>query len=199
MRSTTARAGVRAAETQTSGADGTALPAAAGNSGRSESAALATRLRGERDEIAKRAEPCERLTFELPDALTRQVELVPDRLERPRLALEPEAQLEDPPLAFRQRVERLAHTLAAQRLLGLLEWIRGFAVGEQVAEITLVVGADGLVQRDRRLRGAERLVDVLHRQTGRLRELFLRRLAAELDLEPARGARQLLLALADVD
>ena len=40
---------------------------------------------------------------------------------------------------------------------------------------------------------------MLHRQAGRLGELLLRRLAAELDLEPARGARQLLLALDDVD
>src|SRR3954452_13139828 len=99
MRSTTARAGVRAAETANVCRTRTALPRAAGNSGRSESAAFATRLRRERDQIAKRAEPRQRLTLELPDALTRQVELVPDRLERPRLALEPEAQLEDPPLA----------------------------------------------------------------------------------------------------
>jgi hypothetical protein len=39
---------------------------------------------------------------------------------------------------------------------------------------------------------------VLDRQAGRLGELVLRRLAAELDLEPARRARQLLLALDDV-
>ena len=75
----------------------------------------------------------------------------------------------------------------------------GLAVGEEIAELALVVGADRLVQRDRRGRGRERLVDVLDRQAGRLGELVLRRLAAELDLEPARGARQLLLPLDDVD
>jgi hypothetical protein len=55
----------------------------------------------DRDEVAQRAEPGERLTLELADPLPRQVELVPDRLERPRLALEAEAQLEDPPLTLR--------------------------------------------------------------------------------------------------
>ena len=45
------------------------------------------------------------MALELPDALARQVELVADRLERPRLALEAEPQLEDPPLPLGQRVE----------------------------------------------------------------------------------------------
>src|SRR4029077_11402317 len=55
------------------------------------------------------------------------------------------------------------------------------------------------VQRDRRLRGAERLVDVLDGKSGRLCELLFRRLADELDLEPARGPPELLLPLDDVD
>src|SRR5207245_544307 len=83
----------------------------------------------------------ERLAFELPNALAREVELVSDCLERPRLALEPEAQLEDAPLALGQSVERPPHALAAKRLLGLVERIRGFAVGEQIAQLALIVGA----------------------------------------------------------
>src|SRR5687768_11376549 len=154
---------------------------------------------GDRDQVAQRTEPSKRLALELPDAFPRQVELVSDRLERPGLALEAETQLEDPPLPFGEGVERLAHTLAAKRLLRLFERVGGLAVCEQVAELALVVGADRLVQRDGRRRGAERLVDVLDRETRRLGELLLRRLAAELDLEPARGARQLLLALDDMD
>src|SRR5581483_9518892 len=154
--------------------------------------------RGYGDEVAQSSEPRERLPLELAHALTRQVELVPDRLERPRLALEAETQLEDPPLPFRQRVERPPHALPPERLLGLVERIGGLAVGEQVAELALVVGADRLVQRHRRMCRTERLVDVLHREARRLGELVLRRLAAELDLEPARGARQLLLPLDDV-
>src|SRR4030095_16194738 len=99
-----------------------------------------------------------------------------DRLERPGLALETEAELEDPALAFRERVERTPDALLAQRLLGLVERIRGLAVGEQIATLSLVVRAHRLVERDRRRRGAERLVDVLDRQARRLGELLLGRL-----------------------
>src|SRR5919201_1334459 len=155
-------------------------------------------LRRNGDEVAQRAEPGERLALELPDALARQVELVADRLERPRLALEAEPQLEDPPLALRECVERAPDALPAERLLGLVERVGGLPVGEQVAELALIVRADGLIQRHRSLRATERLVDVLDRQPRRLRELGLRRLASELDLEPARSARQLLLPLDDV-
>src|SRR5215813_3106003 len=133
-------------------------------------------------ELAQRGEPGQRLPLELADALARQIELVPDRLERPGLAFEAEAELENPPLALGQRIERPPYTLAAERLLGLLERICGLAVGEQVAELALVVRADRLVQRDRGLCGAQRLVDVLDREAGRLGELLLRGLAAELDL-----------------
>src|SRR4051794_27774793 len=155
-------------------------------------------LRGDVNQVAQSAEPCECLAFELPDALARQVELVADRLERPRLAFEAETQLEDPPLAFWEGVERAPHTLAPQRLLGLLERVGGLAIGEEVAELALVVRADRLVQRHRCVRGTQCLVDVLHRQARSLGELFLRRLATELDLEAARRARQLLLALDDM-
>ena len=105
-----------------------------------------------------------------------------DRLERPRLALEAEPQLEDPPFALGQRVERLADVLAAEGLLGLVERVGGLAVGEEIAELALVVRTDRLVERDGRGRRGERLVDVLDRQAGRLRELVLRRLATKLDL-----------------
>src|SRR3954447_16561273 len=149
-------------------------------------------------ELAQRRQPGQRLALELAHALARQVELVADRLQRPRLALEPEAKLEDPPLALRERVERAPDALLAQRLLGLVERIGSLAVGEEIAELALVVGADSLVQRDGRGRGAERLVDVLDGQPRRLCELLFRRLAAELDLEPASGAAELLLALDDV-
>src|SRR5207249_1772188 len=152
----------------------------------------------DRDEVSQRAEAGERLTLELADPLSRQVELVADRLERPGLALEAEAQLEDPPLALRKRLERTPHALAAERLLGLVERIGGLAVGEQVAELALVVGADRLVQRDGRLGGAERLLDMLDRQARRLGELLARGFAAQLDLEPPSRPRQLLLALDDV-
>src|SRR5919202_395014 len=159
----------------------------------------ATRLSRERNEIPQRRQTGEGLALELADALPRQVELVPDRLEGPRLALEAEAELEDSTLPLGESVERAPHALAAERLLGLVERIGGLTIGEQVPQFAFVVRADRLVQRHRRRCGAQRLVDVLDRQPGRLGELVLRRLAPRLDLEPARRARQLLLALDDVD
>src|SRR5262245_61068252 len=156
-------------------------------------------LCGEACEVAQGLETLQRLALELTDALARQVQFVPDRFERPRLALEPEARLEDAPLALRERVECAADALPAERLLGLVERVRGLAVREQVAELTLVVRSDGLVQGHRRVGGAERLVDVLEREASGLCELLLRRLASELDLEPARGPGQLLLTLDDVN
>src|SRR6266545_4102347 len=129
----------------------------------------------------------ESLAFELAHTLARETELVADRLERPRIAFEAEAQLEDAPLALGKSVESPPHALLAQRLLGLVERVDGLAVGEEIAQLTLVIGAHGLVERDGRLRGSERLVDVLDREAGRLRKLVLCRLAPELDFEPARG------------
>src|SRR5947209_7386512 len=98
-------------------------------------------------QLTQGRQPGQCLALELADALARQVELVPDRLERPGLAVEAETQLEDPPLALGQGVERPPHALAAERLLGLVERIGGLAVGEQVAELALVVSSDGLVER----------------------------------------------------
>src|SRR5919108_422174 len=113
-----------------------------------------------------------------------------DRVYRSRLSHE---------RALGESVECAANALLAQRFLGLVERVDSLAVGEEVAELALVVGTDRLVEGDRRLRGAERLVDMLDGEPGRFRELFLGRLAAQLDLEPARCAAQLLLALDDVD
>src|SRR5262249_25538259 len=118
--------------------------------------------RGDRDQVAQGPEPGERLALELADPFPRQIELVADRLERPRPPLEAEPQLEDPPLALGQRLERAPDTLTTEGLFSLVERIGCLAVGEQVAELTLVVGADRLVERDGCVRGAERFVDVLH-------------------------------------
>src|SRR4051794_39452063 len=150
-------------------------------------------------ELAESRQAGQSLALELPDALARQVELMADRLERPRLAVEAEAQLEDAAFPLRKGVESAPHALAAERLLGLLERVGGLAVCEEISELALVVGTNRLVERDRRLGCPERLVDVLNREAGGLGELLLRRLASELHLEPARGPAELLLPLDDVD
>ena len=59
-------------------------------------------------QITQRLETLQRLALELANPLAREIELVADRLERPGLALEPEAKLEDAPLALGKSVERLA-------------------------------------------------------------------------------------------
>src|SRR5580765_3726108 len=128
-------------------------------------------LRRDGLEIAQRGQPRKRLTLELANPLACQIEFVPDRLERPRLALEAEPQLQDAPLALRKRVERLPNALPAKRLLRFVERISSLAIGEQVAELALVVRADRLVQRDGRMGGGQGRVDVLDRQAGGLGEL----------------------------
>ena len=63
--------------------------------------------------LAQGGKPGQSLAFELADPLTGQVELVPDRLERPGLPLEAETELEDAPLALGKGVESPPHALAA--------------------------------------------------------------------------------------
>src|SRR6476620_1793911 len=99
-------------------------------------------------ELTQRRESSQRLALQLPHPLAGELELIADRLQRPRLALETEAQLEDAPLALGQSVESAPDALASQRLLGLVERICSLAVGEKVTELALVVRADRLVQRD---------------------------------------------------
>src|SRR3954469_24017587 len=120
-------------------------------------------LSRDRLQVAQRREPGECLALELAHPLARQVELVADRLERPRLALGAEAQLEGPALAPGEGGECAADSLLAQRLLGLVERVGRLAVCEEISELALVVGPDGLVQRDRSLGCPERFVDVLER------------------------------------
>src|ERR671932_2930063 len=75
---------------------------------------IASFLRGERElavvvvafvglESAERGrEVGQGLSLELPDALAGQLHLTPDRLERLGLTVDPEPQLEDPPLPLRK-------------------------------------------------------------------------------------------------
>src|SRR4029078_12873010 len=88
------------------------------------------------------AEPCECLCFELADSLAGQLELGADLLQRLRVGIDAEAELEDPALTLGKVGECLQHRSGAQGVLGeLLRAIRGL-IGEQVAELVAVVVSD---------------------------------------------------------
>src|SRR5919198_3442403 len=152
-------------------------------------ASAARRIAGtdtpERSEELRRQLPAharERLALELPDTLAREPELPADRGQRVRLAVEAEAQLQHAPLRLWQRLERLPDPLVPQRRLGLRERVARLRVGEELAQLRVVVG-DVLVQRHRRVRRRERLPDVTNAHTGGERELLAGRVTPELPLQ----------------
>src|ERR671934_437094 len=81
--------------------------------------------------------------------------------------------------------DRTANHPALQRLRGLRRGIGGGRVAEQIAELAVLLGADRLVQRNRRVRGLDCFVDVLGRETTGLGKLLPRRLSAEARLQLA--------------
>ena len=117
-------------------------------------------------------------------------ELAADRLQRLLVAVEAEAELEDPPLALGELLERIAHGPPAECLAGLVGRIDRGRVGEQVAELAVALVADRPVQGDRRLDDAKRLLRVLQLHARRVGELLRRRLAAVLDLEALADPRR---------
>ena len=138
--------------------------------------------------------------LDLADALARDVERAADLVERARLlAVEPVAQLEHHPLALGERAEDRAQRLALQRRLGELVRERRGLVGEEVAELRLVVVADGLLERDRHLRAAADLLDLVRRHLDVARDLLDRRLATELGAELPLRAHDPVELLDDVD
>ena len=157
------------------------------------------RLRAAREARSRSAarEPRERPALELADALAGEIELVPDRLERPGLALEAEAELEDAPLALRERVERAADALLAQRLLRLVERVGGLAVGKEVSRPSSSAPTVWFSETDACAAPSASSTCWIGRPVASASSSFVAR--AELDLEPAGGARQPLLPLDDVD
>src|ERR671936_340578 len=115
--------------------------------------------------LGERAELLQALVLDLPDALAGDVERPADLVERARvLAVEPVAELEHLALTARERAEVLPQRLLAERDLGLLVRQRQVLVGDEVAELGLVLVADGLLERDRRLRAAADLLDLVDAQ-----------------------------------
>src|ERR1700759_2038009 len=108
----------------------------------------------------QRLQLLQRLILDLPDPLARDVERAADLIECPRmLTAETVAKLEHATLAVRQILKRLAQRLLGEDLGGPLVWRLGPLVGDELAEIGLLLVADRLLERYRRLR---RALDRLH-------------------------------------
>src|SRR5215218_8096721 len=108
----------------------------------------------------QRLELLQRVVLDLADPLARDVERAADLLERPRPpAGQPEAHLDDLPLALRQRRQRASHVLAAQVLRRKLEWRHGVLVLDEVTQLGFLLLADRALERDRLLGHAQ---DVAH-------------------------------------
>src|SRR5262245_28286759 len=146
-------------------------------------------------QLAAQGEPLEGRRLDLPHALPRQSEGLADLLERLRIrvAVEPEAQLQDVLLALGKLLDRPAKRIPAEADLELLLG-RRLVTGDELAEGGVALRADGTVEARHRPRRLLHLADVLERQLRRLRELFGRRHPSELRVQLALRARDLALA-----
>src|SRR3954468_11812693 len=114
--------------------------------------------------ICERAELAQALVLDLPDALAGDVQCSPHLLERAWvLAVQPEAEFQHLTLAAREGAQDPPEGLLAHPDLGLLVGQRHVLVGEEVAELRLLLVTDRLLQRDRGLRAAADPLDLLRR------------------------------------
>src|SRR5829696_3333697 len=143
--------------------------------------------------LRERLQLLQRLVLDLADALARHV-------ERARvLAAEPVAQLEHAPLAVGEVLQRLAQRLLGEDLGGALVRRLGPLVGDELAELGLLLVADRLLERDRRLRGALDRVDLVRVDPRDVGDLLRGGLAAQLGDELALRAADLVELLDHVD
>ncbi len=88
------------------------------------------------------------------------------------LAAEAVAQLEHAALAVGEVLQRLAQRLLGEDLRGALVRRLGPLVGDELAELGLLLVADRLLERDRGLRGALDRVDLLGIDPGDVGDLL---------------------------
>src|SRR3954453_16943978 len=150
--------------------------------------------------LRERLQLLERLVLDLADALARHVERAADLVQRARvLAAEAVAQLEHAPLAVGEVLQRLAQRLLGEDLRRPLVRGLGPLVGDELAELGLLLVADRLLERDRCLGGALDRLDLLGLDPRDVGDLLGRGLAAQLRDELALGAADLVELLDDVD
>src|SRR5262249_20992259 len=153
---------------------------------------------GER--VSQRSQLLQALVLDLPDPLARDVEGLADLVQRSRvLAVQAVTQLEHTALAGAERGEHALQGRLAHLDLGNLLRQRLVLVGEEVPELRLLLVADRLLERHRRLRAAADLLHLVRRQLDVDRNLDRGRLAAELGAELALRADDLVQLLDDVD
>src|SRR5918995_3417073 len=142
----------------------------------------------------------QRLVLDLADALAGDVERPPHLIQRTgMLAAEPVAELEHAALAVGEVLEGLLQRLLGEQLGGPLEGGLGALIGDELAELRLLLVADRLLEGDRRLRRALDRIDLLGLDAGDLGDLVRGGLAAELGDELALRPPDLVELLDDVD
>ena len=126
------------------------------------------------------AQLAERLGLDLADALARDIEFLADLLKRAGAAvLNAEAQLEDLLFARGQGREYVHQLLLQQRERRGLARLARALVGNEVAEVAVLLLADGGLQRDRLLRDLEDLAHLVHGHTHLGGDLVRRGVVAE--------------------
>src|SRR5919198_3190513 len=153
----------------------------------------------QRDGVGQRAQLLQALVLDLANPLARHVERAADLVERARvLAVEAVAQLEHAPLAEAQRAEHALQCRLAHLDLGGLVGQRLALVREEVPELRLLLVAHRLLQRDRRLRAAADLLDLVRLELDVEPDLERGRLPPELGPQLPLGADDLVQLLDDV-
>ena len=134
----------------------------------------------------------QRLLLKLANALARQAKHLAHLLQRARLPiLQPVAQAQNARLARRKLVQNIANLLGQHLLRHRLGRRRRLNIFDKVAQLRIRLVPHGALQVHRLAAGAQHPAHPLGRQLHILRNLFRRRLAAELLLHLLRHLVQL--------
>src|SRR6476661_6699196 len=134
--------------------------------------------------VRQRAELLQPLVLDLADPLPRHLERAADLVERARLlAVQPVTKLEHAALAVAEHPEAASERLGAEGGVGRLVGERRVLVLDELPELGLLLVADRLLERDRRLRRAADRLHLFDAHVELGRDLLVRGLA------PALGAQ----------